>query len=117
MSSIRKAPQLVMYDVGCRLPNNLTLTLAHAKKMGFNSVRVGPFLKNSRNPYAVMDHKTIAPELLAANVSLSPEEQLRTVIETGHREGLAVIMDLPSIHTSVEHPLVKEHPEWYLQIR
>ena len=113
MSSIRKAPQLIMYDAGCRLPNNLTF--GHAKKMGFNTIRLGPFFKNSGNPHAVTDHKTIAPELLASNISLSPEEQLRSVIETGHREGLAVIMDLPSIHTGVDHPLVKEHPEWFLQ--
>jgi starch synthase (maltosyl-transferring) len=83
--------------------------------MGFNAVRLGPFFKNSGNPFAVTDHKTVAKELAASNVSLSPEEQLRSALANAHQLRLAVIMDLPSIHTSVEHPLVKEHPEWYLR--
>lgn len=58
------------------------------------------------SPYSIKDFKSIDP-------ALGDEEALRELIDTAHAHGMKVIMDLVINHTALDHPFVREHPEWY----
>jgi glycosidase len=60
------------------------------------------------SPYAVRDHYSVNPEL-------GTLADLRAFVDAAHALGLRVILDWVANHTAWDHPLVTEHPEWYLR--
>ncbi len=60
------------------------------------------------SPYAVRDHYSVSEEL-------GTLDDLRELVTTAHDLGLRVILDWVANHTAWDHPLVTEHPEWYLR--
>lgn len=59
------------------------------------------------SPYAVAEY-TPNPDLGDADV-------IRTMRDTLHRAGLLLFLDFVPNHTALDHPWVKEHPEYYVQ--
>ncbi|MGE0826719.1 MAG: alpha-amylase family glycosyl hydrolase [Candidatus Binatia bacterium] len=88
--------------------------LERARQMEFNWVFINAFhyAGYSGSLYAIKDYYTIDPRLLDSTAG-SPEAQLREVLQTAHKLGLSVMMDLVINHTAFDSPLVKEHPQWY----
>ena len=58
------------------------------------------------SPYAVADYTAVNPDF-------GTKEDLRSLIRTAHRHGMAVILDFVPNHTGWDHPWIKEHPEFY----
>src|SRR5262245_35714195 len=58
------------------------------------------------SPYAVKDHYGVNPEL-------GTLDDLKRFVAAAHGHGLRVILDWVANHTAWDHPLVREHPEWY----
>ncbi|MGB2875914.1 MAG: alpha-amylase family glycosyl hydrolase [Gaiellaceae bacterium] len=41
-------------------------------------------------------------------------DDLDALIRSAHERGLKVLLDLVPAHTSIEHPWLREHPDWYI---
>lgn len=60
------------------------------------------------SPYSVCDYFSVNPEL-------GTLADLRAFVDAAHQRGMHVILDWVANHTSWDHPLTLEHPEWYLR--
>jgi starch synthase (maltosyl-transferring) len=91
--------------------------LERAAAMGFNWIFINPisYPGLSGSLYAVKDYFALNPALIDNSSESSPEDQLRAMLEKAHSLGLKVMLDLVINHTSIDSPLVTEHPDWYLR--
>jgi glycosidase len=60
------------------------------------------------SPYAARDFRAINPALGTA-------QDFRALVEAVHARGMKIILDWVPDHTSVDHPWVKEHPDFYFR--
>lgn len=58
--------------------------------------------------YAIRDYQAINPEF-------GTLEDFRSVVQQAHALGMHVILDWVANHTSLDHPWITQHPEWYQQ--
>ncbi len=58
------------------------------------------------SPYAVADYTEVNPDF-------GTKKDLDTLIDTAHKNGIAVILDWVPNHTGWDHKWIKEHPEYY----
>lgn len=58
------------------------------------------------SPYAVRDYYGVNPEF-------GTLDDLKAFVGAAHDQGLYVILDWVANHTAWDHPLAREHPEWY----
>jgi starch synthase (maltosyl-transferring) len=84
--------------------------------MGFNWVFVNPIQRTGRSQslYSVAEYNEFDPRLLDPKSSLAPETQFRSTVEAAQGLGLQMMTDLVANHCSVDSPLIKTHPEWFL---
>ncbi len=110
----------LIYNLFPRLVGPTTRWAEHAKRareMEFNWLYLNPwhYPGFSGSLYAPKDFRRLNPAFLlegADEMSLKPlEEALAGIRELG----LGPMMDLVINHTSKDHPLTKEHPEWYVR--
>lgn len=93
--------------------------VTRAKNMGFNFVYVNPvsFPGFSGSLYAIKDFYKFNP-LFAPTDVLDEEkeswEPFRQFIQECHGTDMRVVMDLVINHTSIDCPLIEEHPDWYV---
>lgn len=83
--------------------------LKRARDMGFDTVYVNPFHYPgfSGSIYAPKDYFGYDPLIQGSH------EKLRACIAEARALGLRFMMDLVINHTSIDCPLVNEHPTWY----
>lgn len=60
------------------------------------------------SPYSIKDYYKINPDY-------GTEEDFRSLVETAHKNGIKVIIDLVINHTSWDNELIVKHPEWYVK--
>ena len=60
------------------------------------------------SPYSIKDYYAINPEYGTA-------EDFKSLVETAHKNGIKVIIDLVINHTAWDNKLIFEHPEWYVK--
>lgn len=60
--------------------------------------------------YAVKDYWSVNPEF-------GTKEDLKTLIDAIHQQGMYVILDWVANHTSWDNAMVTDHPEWYMKSR
>ncbi len=60
--------------------------------------------------YAVKDYWAVNPEF-------GSKEDLKTLIDAIHQQGMYVILDWVANHTSWDNTMVTDHPEWYMRSR
>lgn len=58
------------------------------------------------SPYSVLDYYAVNPEF-------GTEAEFKAFVDAAHAQGFKVILDLVANHTAWDHPLAKEHPDWY----
>jgi starch synthase (maltosyl-transferring) len=82
--------------------------------MEFDWVFLNPFHQAgySGSLYSIADYHEFDSRLIDPSAG-PPETQFRQMLETAHRLGLNVIMDLVINHTAFDSPLLKQHPSWY----
>lgn len=44
------------------------------------------------------------------------ENELKELVETAHQNGIKILLDFVSNHVHAEHPVYKQHPEWFNSI-
>lgn len=60
------------------------------------------------SPYSVADYYGVNPEF-------GTEEDLRSLIEAAHDQGMLLIIDWVANHTGWDNPWIYSNPEWYTQ--
>lgn len=60
------------------------------------------------DPDAVQDFYAVNPEF-------GTMEDFRTLVETVHRQGMKVLIDMPATQAAWDSKLMFEHPEWFLK--
>ena len=90
--------------------------LVRAAEMGFNWIFVNPIQKLGRSGslYSIRDYFQINPGFCARG-SISPEEQVRTVVAEAEHLGLGMMIDLVINHCAYDSELLKQHPEWFVK--
>lgn len=61
------------------------------------------------NPYAVSDYKAVNPNYGTIN-------DFKLLVKRAHDLGLRVIIDWVPNHTGLDHPWVKQHPDYYTKV-
>ncbi len=88
--------------------------LPKLKDMGINLIYlmpIHPIGKEKRkgtlgSPYSVADYMQVDP-------ALGTEADLKSFVDTAHRLGMRVIMDLVANHTAWDSVLAAQHPDWF----
>ena len=81
--------------------------LDYLSELGVDSLWLMPvFPSPSYHGYDVTDYRSINPEY-------GTMEDLEALLADAHSRGMAVILDLPINHTSIDHPWFRERPEFY----
>ena len=82
--------------------------------MEFDWVFLNPFHQAgySGSLYSIADYYEFDRRLIDPSAG-PPETQFRQMLETAHRLGLSVIMDLVINHTAFDSSLLAQHPSWY----
>ncbi len=92
----------------------VTARLNNIRDLGINVVYlmpvypVGTDAKSSNSPYCIKDFTSVGAEY----GSLA---DLRTLVETAHKKGMAVILDWVVNQTSWDNPWITQHPDWYVR--
>ena len=58
------------------------------------------------SPYSVKDYYDVNPEF-------GTKAEFKAFVDAAHAQGFHVILDLVANHTAWDHPLAKQHPDWY----
>ncbi len=90
--------------------------ISRASEMGFNWVFVNPIQRpgSSGSIYSIADYFDFNPALIDKESGKPPEEQVKDAAVSAGRLGLSLMVDLVINHCSVDSPLLKTHPEWFL---
>lgn len=91
--------------------------LDRAAAMGFNWIFVNPLqqLGGSGSLYSIRDYFAINPSWVDPAFESPPETQVRDIIQYAERLGLSMMVDLVINHCAYDSPLLKEHPEWFIE--
>lgn len=87
-----------------RLDDIKALGVNIVQLMPINPIGTGSGTFNS--PYCITDYKSIGSEY--GNLT-----DLRTLVDSAHSLGMAVILDFVANHTSYKHPWITAHKYWY----
>jgi glycosidase len=58
------------------------------------------------SPYSIRDFRVINPDLGTA-------QDLKNLVESAHKTGIRIILDIACNHSSWDNPLIEQHPDWY----
>lgn len=88
--------------------------IRRAQSMGFDTIYTNPFHYPgfSGSIYAPKDYYGYDPIILGEDRQPG-HEQLREVVQTARSLGMRFMMDLVINHTSIDCPLIKDHPAWF----
>ncbi|NBU71663.1 MAG: alpha-amylase [Bacteroidetes bacterium] len=114
--AVPNAEQVVMYEVNLRAlgpnPNlqGVIQKLTHIKSLGTNVLWLMPIypvgqLRGINSPYCVRDYKSVGAEY-------GTMADLRTLTDSAHALGMAVILDWVANHTAWDHPWMA-NDGWY----
>ena len=89
----------------------------HASDMGFDWIYLNPFTQSglSGSLYAVKDFFRVDSRLLPPEHGPTGFTETQWAIHQMKAMGLRVMFDLVINHTSIDSPLVDEHPDWYVR--
>jgi cyclomaltodextrinase / maltogenic alpha-amylase / neopullulanase len=92
----------------------LEARIPELKKLGVTVVWLMPIHPTGKekrkgslgSPYSVQDYYAVNPEF-------GTLDDFKALVNTVHRQGMKIIIDLVANHTAWDNPMLKEHPEWY----
>lgn len=95
--------------------SNWSEHINRAAALGFDWIYVNPIQMTgaSGSLYSISDYFRPNPVLVDAASNTPAEEQIRQVLDAGHKLGLKFMVDLVINHSAIDSPLTREHPEWY----
>jgi starch synthase (maltosyl-transferring) len=107
----------IIYNLFPKLAGQMTGWIPHiqrAQAMGFDTIYVNPFHYPgfSGSIYAPKDYYAYDPIILG-NDGRPGHEQLREVVQAARGLGMRFMMDLVINHTSIDCPLIAQHPTWF----
>lgn len=102
----------------------LTALLPYLKWLGVTTLLLLPPTAHGRynakgmlgSPYAPLDHRRLEATLSEPILELDAEIEFAALTESAHRLGMRVIVELALRVTSLDCPLIAQHPEWFYWI-
>ena len=112
-------PPMILYNVFPLLAGPFDRWKTHfarAASMGFTWAFVNPIQEpgSSGSLYSIADYFRFNPLLVDPSSPKDPEAQVREMIAAAGENGLQVMVDLVINHCSVDAPLIRDHPEWFV---
>jgi len=91
--------------------------LERAADLGFDWIFVNPIQRTGKSGslYSIKDYFRINPVLVDRSISASANAQVRRMVARAEKLGLRVMVDLVINHCAYDSPLLKKHPEWFVQ--
>jgi glycosidase len=87
--------------------SELSAELARLAALGIGILYVMPiYVRGGPSMYCVRNYKAVDPEL-------GTLADLRSLVSAAHSRDIKVILDFVPNHTSLDHPWIKQHPDWY----
>lgn len=89
--------------------------LSRAAQLGFNWVFINPVQRpgKSGSLYSIADYFGYNPLFVDAQSRLTDAEQFKAALQTAHKLGLSVIVNLVINHCAYDSPLVSKQPQWF----
>ncbi len=90
--------------------------LKRAAHLGFDWVFINPIQRSgsSGSLYSVDDYYALDGRMVDSTRRMSPDDQLREVIETAKSLNMQMMIDLVANHCSVDSNLLRAHPAWFV---
>lgn len=91
--------------------NAVTNDMARLKDLGVDVLWLMPVFVQGQldaigSPYAIKDYYNINP-------SFGSKQDLKSLVNAAHTNGMEVWLDIACNHTAKDHPWVSQHPEFY----
>jgi glycosidase len=83
--------------------------LDYIKDLGFTTIWITPHVKNTGRDY----HGYGAVDFFDTDPHFGTLAKTKEFVQKAHEKGLKVIFDIVVNHTGPQHPLAKEHPDWF----
>jgi len=90
-------------------------------KLGVSTIWIAPVMSNTQEVHkdSVPPHRWFTSyhgywpdSLTETNAQFGSMDDLKALVKTAHEHGIAVLMDYVANHMYIDHPVLKEHPEY-----
>jgi glycosidase len=95
------------------------------KQLGVNTIWISPTVSNPADGYTEYPaphrkysgyHGYWPVSCTRTDSRFGSDEEMRELVKTAHANGINILVDFVSNHVHEEHPLFKQHPDWFTSI-
>lgn len=95
------------------------------EKLGVNAVWISPVVRNPEGPYGFWKeppskfsgyHGYWPISFTEVDYRFGTPDELKQLVNAAHGKDMNILLDLVAHHVHIEHPVYKQHPDWYTDL-